>query len=99
MRSAESQNARRSRVFGSQAGNPVNDFGSRFLGDHVGGVALNREDLSGVGKIDEPVQLRAGPDSPLFEAAVAFIGRDVMRGEKTPVSTRRCLGEAGVGCL
>jgi hypothetical protein len=55
--------------------------------------------LPGVGKIQVAVQFRTGPDLTDLDAAMALIGCRVLRGEKTPVSDRRCLHEVWADCL
>ena len=99
MHTAESENALRAGTFGRHAGDSVDGFGAEFLRDHFGGVALNGKDLSGMWKVNVALQFATGPDLPHFDAAVAFICRDVLRGKKTPVLIRRYLGEAWADCL
>ena len=96
---AEGENALGMGTFGGHAGDSVDGFGAELLRDRFGGVALNGEDLSRMWKVDIAVQFGTGPDPPHFNAAMAFIGCDVLRGEKTPVLDRRYLGEAWADCL
>lgn len=93
MRAAKGENALRIGALRGHAGDAVDGLGAEFLRDHFCGVALNGEDLSGMRKVDIAVQFGTGPDLPHFNTAMAFICRDVLRGEKTPVLMRRYLGE------
>ena len=99
MIAAEGKNAFGIGAFCSHAGDSVNGFGTEFLRDDFRGFALDGEDLSGMGKVDVALQLGTGPDLPQFDSAMAFIGRDVLRGEKTPVVIRRYLDAEWVDCL
>ena len=99
MRAAEGEDALRIGTFSGHAGNAVDGFRAEFLRDHFRGVALDGEDLSGMWKVDVALQFGTGPDLPHFDTAMAFIGGDVRRGEKTPVLIRRYLGEAWADCL
>lgn len=99
MLAAEGENTLWIGTLGSHAGNSVDGFGAEFLRDDFCGVALDGEDLSGMRKVDVALQFGTGPDLPYFDAAMAFIRRDVLRGEKTPVLIRRYLGEAWADCL
>jgi hypothetical protein len=51
----------------------------------------DRADLLGVRKIQVSLQFGAGPDVADLEPSMGFINGGVLRGEKTPVSDRRCL--------
>jgi hypothetical protein len=99
MRAVESENALRVRTFCGHAGDAINGFRAEFLRDHFRGVALDGEDLSSMWKVDVALQFGTGPDLPDFDAAMAFICRDVLRGEKTPVLIERYLGEEWADCL
>ena len=99
MRAAESENAIRICTFCGNARNAVDGFGAEFLRDHFRGVAVDGKDLSGMWKVDVALQFDTGPDLAYFDAAMAFICGDVLRGEKTPVSIRRYLDEGWVDCL
>ena len=99
MRAAESENALRIGTFYGHAGDAVDGFRAEFLRDHFRAVAVDGKDLSSVWKVDVALQFGTGPDLPHFDAAMAFIGGDVLRGEKTPVLIRRYLGEGWVDCL
>lgn len=94
MVSAQGEQALGICFFGFQAGETINGFGAEPLGDQIGGVAPDREDLSHMGKVQVIVQLGAGPDAADFQTAVTFIGRGVLRGGKTPSSGRRYLDGA-----
>ena len=69
------------RVLGLQAADAINGFGARFLRDHFDGIAPDGEDLGGIRKVEVIGEFRAGPDGADFQAAMAFIGCDVLRGE------------------
>ena len=99
MRAAESENALGMATFWGQAGDAIDDFRAELLRDHFGGVALDGEDLSRMWKVDVAFQFRTGPDLPHFDAAMAFIGCGVLRGEKTPVLIGRYLGGEWADCL
>jgi len=99
MLAVEGENAVRPGTFGGKAGDTVNNFGMEILRNHVCRLALNGEDLRGMRKVDVASQLGTGPDMPHFDPAMAFIGRGVLRGEKTPDLNRRCLDAEWADCL
>lgn len=68
--------------FGFEAGDAVNGFGPGFLRDHLRGIALDGENLCGIGKVQISGQFRAGPDGADFQAAMAFIGGGVRGGNR-----------------
>jgi hypothetical protein len=69
-------------MLGRETGNTVDSFGTVFLGDDCGGVALDREDLGGIGKGKIASQFGTGPDVADFQPSMGFIGGGVVRGEK-----------------
>lgn len=92
MGAAECENALRVGALCGHAGNSVDGFGAEFLRDDFCGVALDGEHLSAMRKVAVALQFGTGPDLAHFDAAMAFICCDVLRGEKTPVLMRRYLG-------
>lgn len=62
------------------------------LAMQVGGDALDTKDLLGVRKIDEAVELNAGPQPPNLNAAMCFVDRFMLRGKKPPSGGCRCPG-------
>ena len=99
MVSAQGEQALGIGLLGFQAGEAINGFGAELLGDLIGGVPADREDLTHMGKGDVIVQIGAGPDMTDFQSAVILIGRGVLRGEKTPTSGQRYLDGAWADCL
>lgn len=65
-----------------QAGEAIDGFRAYFLSDDFGGLALDAEDLGGIGEGEIIRQFGTGPDVADFQAAVGFIGGGVVRGEK-----------------
>ena len=65
----------------------------------IRGDSLDTEDLLGMGKIAEVVELGARPETSNLDAAMSLFDRLNLRGEKTPCGDRRCLRAEWVGCL
>lgn len=78
-------------AFGFETGDSVDGFGGEFVAGEVRRFTANRADLLGVRKIQVSLQFGAGPDVADLEPSMGFINGGVLRGEKTPVSDRRCL--------
>ena len=86
-------------AFGFETGDSVNGFGGEFVAGEVRRFTANRADLLGMRKIQVSLQIGAGPDVADLDASMSFINGGVLRGEKTPVSDRRCLDARWVDCL
>jgi hypothetical protein len=84
---------------GWETGDAVDGFGAVLLSDDLGGVALDGEDLGGIGKSEIASQFGTGPDVADFESSMSFIDGGMVRGEKPPSRGRRCLGGGWIGCL
>ena len=82
MRTAQIQQAGRVGLLGGEAGDAVDGFGVLFLGEDLGGLALDTEDLADVGEVQVAVKFGVGPDVTDFQSPVRFIGGGVLRGEK-----------------
>jgi len=75
----------------TQTGDTIHGFAAQLAGVQGGGLALQAEDLRGIGEIQIVLQLAAGPQASDFQAAVAFIEGGVLRGETLPSADPRCL--------
>lgn len=94
------QQALRLRLGGRETGDQISGFPLGFPGLQVFREAFDDGDLAAVGEIDLAIEFGAGPDLPGFQAAVAFIGGFVLRGEKPRLNRgRRYLVSGWVGCL
>lgn len=78
-------------MFRLETGDPVDGFGGEFVAGEVRRFPADRTDLLGVRKIQVSFQFGACPDVADLEPSMSFINGGVLRGEKTPVSDRRCL--------
>lgn len=77
--------------FRTQAGDAIHRFRAAFARGQFAGVALDAENLSGVGEMDVPSEFGAGPEAPDFQTTVAFITGSVLRGGTLPTAGRRYL--------
>jgi hypothetical protein len=64
----------------------------------IDAVALQTEDLSRIGELQVPPQLRTGPDAAGLDPPMAFGGFTVLRGEKLPAGGLRCPAGGWVDC-
>ena len=84
---------------GRETGDAIDGFGTVLLSDDLGGVALEGEDLGGIGEGKIARQFGAGSDMAYFQSSMGFIGGGMVRGEKPSSRGRRCLGGGWIGCL
>lgn len=82
MRTAQIQQAGCVGLLGGEAGDAVDGFGAVLLAEELGGIALDTEDLTDVGKVQIAVKFGVGPDVTDFQPPVGFIDGGVLRGEK-----------------
>jgi hypothetical protein len=82
-----------------ETGDAVDSFGTVFLGDDFGGVALDTKDLGGIRESKIARQFGTGPDVADLQSAVGFIDGGMVRGEKPSSRGRRCLDGGWIGCL
>lgn len=99
MTAAQTQQGWRTGGPGFDAGNAINGFGAECCRGEVGGIALNGKNLGSIRKVQIAVQFTTGPDVADFQTAMTFLSCGVLRGGKTPVSNRRCLGGGWADCL
>ncbi len=85
---------------GGQAGDAVEDLLAARRTIEVADLVLDAEDLLSVGELGVADEVRARPDAALLQASVAFVIRDVLRGEmRPPGGALRCLGAESADCL
>jgi hypothetical protein len=84
---------------GREAGDAVDGFAAGFLADQFGGVALEAEDLGGMGESEIAGQFGAGPDLADFQPSMGFIGGGVLRGEKISGPDPQYLAGGWADCL
>jgi hypothetical protein len=84
---------------GGEAGDAIDRFGMIFLGDDLGAVSLDREDLGGIREGQIAGQFGAGPDVADFQSSVGFLDGGMLRGEKPSSPGRRCLAAGWIGYL
>jgi len=85
----QGQQAHRAGFLRSQTGDAIHGFGAPLARAQLRGLALQAEDLSGVGEIQIALQFATGPEAPDFQAAVAFLEANVLRGGTLPGEDRR----------
>ncbi len=85
--------------FGGKAADSVGKLGPEFFPLQIGCVAMQEEDLGGIGEIDVPNQFSAGPNAARFNAAMPFGRINVLRGGKPRARGLQCPAGGWVDCL
>jgi len=94
----EREEARRRGLGRREARDPVDGLGARGARREDRRGAAQAEDLSDVGEGEIAVQRGTGPEAPGLQAAVPFIRRAGLRGERRPTGGRRCRRGGSAGC-
>ncbi len=84
---------------GGEAGDAIDGFSALFLGNDLGAIALDGEDLGGIREGQISPKFGAGPDVADFQSSVGFIDGGMLRGGKPPSPGRRCLAGGWIGYL